>query len=88
MGNHRSSLRAAFETGRSDIALYKHYLEKGHGPPTFRFMGIDIVTKPRRGGDWNKLLLQRETFWIQTLNTVSPRGLNEYCSFVSFLNSR
>ncbi|OCT98641.1 hypothetical protein XELAEV_18010877mg [Xenopus laevis] len=38
MGNHRSSLRAAFEKGHTDIPLYKHYLEKGHGPPTFRFM--------------------------------------------------
>ncbi|OCT82187.1 hypothetical protein XELAEV_18024701mg [Xenopus laevis] len=78
MGNHRSSMKRAIETGKSDLPLPKHFLLKGHGLPTLKFMSIDSVPEPNRGA----------VYWIRTLDTVAPRGLNKYCSFSPFLDKR
>ena len=48
-----------------------------HDICTLRFQGIEVVNAPKRGGDRDRLLLQREAFWIHTLNTEYPKGLNE-----------
>lgn len=50
-----------------------------------RFKGIDRVLYNKRGGDWKKILAQKEARWIHTLNTVTPNGHNECLSFVLFL---
>ncbi len=47
--------------------------------------GIEKVIKPSRGGDCEKKLLQSECFWIYTLNTLSPSGLNEDFDIKHFL---
>lgn len=39
-----------------------------------RFMGIDLVKRPERRGNWDILILQRETEWIFHLDTVYPKG--------------
>ncbi|KAE8629391.1 hypothetical protein XENTR_v10000473 [Xenopus tropicalis] len=88
MDGHRSAISTAFRDGVTNKPVAKHFLEQGHRLPTFRYIAIDHVPLPRRGGDRSRLLLQRETFWIKTLNTLSPFGLNEYCSFSCFLNQR
>ena len=57
--------KAAIRNGNMDYAIARHYKERGHGSAsTLRFMGIEKVTPPVRGGDMHKLLLQREAFWI------------------------
>jgi len=38
-----------------------------------------------RGGDIINKLLCREAFWIHTLNTLEPQGLNEELSLPCFL---
>lgn len=40
---------------------------------------------PTRGGDVLKKLSQRETFWIDTLNTMTPNGFNDDFSLKCFL---
>ncbi|XP_078022959.1 EF-hand domain-containing protein D2 isoform X7 [Epinephelus lanceolatus] len=35
------------------------------------------VNLPPRGGDHDKLLKQREAYWIHTLQTLAPKGLND-----------
>ena len=49
-----------------------------------RFQGIESVNPLERGGDRDRLLLQREAFWIHFLNTEFPKGLNEELMLNSF----
>lgn len=51
----------------------------------FCVRGIDRVLIRPRGGDWKKILAQRETKWIYMLNTVTLFGINEDNSFAPFL---
>ena len=78
--------KAAIRNGNMEYAIARHYKERGHGSTaSLKFMGIEKVTLPPRGGDMKKLLLQREAFWIFTLNSVEPHGLNESLELNSFL---
>ncbi|KAM4024407.1 uncharacterized protein ACNLHF_022240, partial [Anomaloglossus baeobatrachus] len=51
----------------------------------FQAKGIDRILIGMRGGNWKRLLAQRETMWIYKLNTLTPNGLNDHNSFVPFL---
>ncbi|XP_069615983.1 uncharacterized protein [Ranitomeya imitator] len=64
----------------------KHF-RKYHNsnPKTFRVRGIDRVQLGIRGGNYKKELLKKETRWTVDLDTLAPKGLNEYISFKSFL---
>ena len=69
-----------------DYAIAKHYAEANYGSPSsLRFCGIKKITIPTRGGDVLKKLGQREMFWIYTLNTMAPNGLNDDFSLKRFL---
>ena len=50
-----------------------------------RFMGIEVVKSPPRGGDIDNLILKKESKWIFELDTLVPKGLNEEIDFVCFL---
>ena len=56
-----------------------------HDICTLRFQGIEMVKPLKRGGDRDRVLLQREAYWIHELNTVFPKGLNEELSLHCFL---
>ncbi|KAK7879644.1 hypothetical protein WMY93_033648 [Mugilogobius chulae] len=62
-----------------------HFQTAGHNINTLRVMVIETIPKSWRGGDKLKLLLQRETFWIVTLNATTFPGLNDEIDFVPFL---
>ena len=62
-----------------------HFIKMGHNISSLRYWGIEKVEKPPRGGDHNRLLLQREAYYIYTLNTMSPHGLNEEFDIKPFL---
>lgn len=53
--------------------------------PSVNFTVLDRIHLPLRGGDWNKVLLQREMRWIRYLRATTPPGLNETESFRPFL---
>lgn len=53
--------------------------------PKVNFTVLDRLHIPTRGGDWNKILLQREMRWIRHLRATTPPGLNEVESFRPFL---
>ncbi|CAJ0955580.1 unnamed protein product [Ranitomeya imitator] len=80
--------------GTRPTALSPYYLnpylntffEVHHSNPKgLQFRGIDHVYMGIRGGNVKQKLLQKETRWMVTLDTLSPTGLNEAISFKSFL---
>lgn len=81
IAEHRSNIRNHNE--KSPVAL--HFTAASHNVSTLRYIGIEHVKCPSRGGDVNSLLLKREAFWIYTLGTLSPRGLNEDFDLRPFL---
>ena len=78
---HKCSIR------RQDIksSVARHFNSHNHTPADLRYMGIEVVSTPPRGGDKEKFLLQRECFYIHFLDTLEPRGLNEEILFSCFL---
>ncbi len=73
IAEHRCSIRN--QDPKSPVAM--HFLQAKHSVASLTYQGIEHVKHPRRGGDTNRLLLQRESFWIFTLGTMSPKGMNE-----------
>lgn len=71
---------------RSDTAISRH-MWSHHSSDTLsiRFIGIYLVQHPIRRGDWDRLMLQRESESIFRLNTVQPNGLNEQLNFGCFI---
>lgn len=66
----------------------KLYAEANHSSASsVKFCGIEKVTMPPRGGDVLKKLAQREMYWLYTLNTMTPNGLNDD-SLKCFLSKR
>ncbi|CAJ0966394.1 unnamed protein product [Ranitomeya imitator] len=65
--------------------IARHFFDiHGCNPKGLSVRGIDHVYMGIRGGNLKQKLLQKETRWIVTLDTLSPNGLNETISFKSF----
>lgn len=45
---------------------------------------LEHVPEPLRSGDWDNLILHRESRWIHTLNAMVVPGLNDAVSFKPF----
>ncbi|CAH2329953.1 Hypothetical predicted protein, partial [Pelobates cultripes] len=85
IGEHKRSIRAALQHDAVEAPVPRHFKTCGHNVNQLRFQVIDRIPPLRRGGDRQKLLLQRETKWISTLETLSPLGLNEDYDLKHFL---
>ncbi len=81
ISEHRSNIRN--HDDRNPVAA--HFTQASHNVSALRYTGIELVKPPDRGGDVNSLLLRREAFWIYTLGTLSPKGLNEEFDLRPFL---
>ncbi len=81
ISEHKSSIRNSDE--KSSVA--RHFNSAGHDVCSLRFQGIEEVKPLKRGGDREKALLQREAFWIHTLQTEYPKGMNEELLLGCFL---
>lgn len=69
-----------------DTVLARHIKScQNDNPKHLRFMAIDCIKPDGRRGNWDRLLLQRETYWIFTLKTMIPNGINEQLLFTPFL---
>ena len=73
ISEHRSTIRNGDE--KSPVAL--HFKKAHHNVSALRYLGIEKIQFPRRGGDIENLLLKRELWWINYLKTMAPIGLNE-----------
>lgn len=65
---HRSNIRT--QDQRNPVAV--HFKEANHPASSLRYIGIEHVKLPWRGGDLNQILLQRENCYIFTLKTLAP----------------
>lgn len=62
------------------IGLYQRFK-----PEVIEFMVLEVVPKDPRGGDWDHLILQRETLWIKELSAIVPLSLIEVLAYKHFL---
>lgn len=81
ISEHRSNIRLNDE--KNPVAV--HFNTFNHNLATLQYIGIEHVAIPRRGGDIDNLLLRREAFYIYTLNTIAPKGMNMYFDLKPFL---
>ncbi len=66
--------------------MVRHYNEVGHvTESSLKVIGIEYIPYSMRGGNRQKQLLQRETFWIHTLRATKSPGVNEEIDVLSFL---
>ncbi|XP_077136476.1 uncharacterized protein LOC143793411 [Ranitomeya variabilis] len=72
ISSHKSTIRLK----KTWLPLPHHFALANHSVSQLRYQVIERVKKPRRGGDHVKLLKERESFWIYTLQTMAPKGLN------------
>lgn len=49
------------------------------------FIVLAVIPKNPRGGDWDKLILRKETLWIERLDATRAPGINEAQSYKPFL---
>ena len=73
ISEHKSSIRR----NDRDYPVAVHFNDHKHDISSLRFCGIEQVSLPKRGGNHDLLLKRREAFWIFTLQTLSPKGLND-----------
>ena len=81
ISEHRSSIRTASLT--SPVA--QHFVQYNHLVSSLRYTAIEKVERPKRGGNFENIILKREAFWISHLNTLSPNGLNQDFDLRPFL---
>lgn len=72
IANHRYTIRKK----RTDLPVPKHFCELGHSEKDIRFMLLEHIPLPPKGGDRLTILKKRELWWIYHLNTLKPNGLN------------
>ncbi|CAN2390837.1 hypothetical protein PRIEUP_LOCUS874, partial [Pristimantis euphronides] len=81
IGEHLGDVRNSRNT-----PVARHVREQhGGNQNVLKFLALELVEPPSRGGDWNNKLLRRELFWIYTLHTLSPAGLNDQSNFTCFI---
>ena len=92
VGKCKRELKTRFSEHKSAIrnndvksSVARHFNAVGHPVSSLRFQGLEVVNPLKRGGDRDRALLQREAFWIHTLQTEHPKGLNEELLLGCFL---
>lgn len=85
IGEHKRSItNCDLEKQISVTPVSRHFRMQGHNSNQLRWLVLQIVNTPPRGGDFNRILLQNEIRWIDRLNTMAPMGLNEDINFSCF----
>lgn len=81
IAEHRSTIRCK----NLNYPVAAHFVEAGHSVSALRYIGIEKVSLPRRGGNLERLLSQRENYYIHSLKTLVPFGLNVEFELKCFL---
>ncbi|CAJ0965859.1 unnamed protein product [Ranitomeya imitator] len=81
VAQHKSTIRC----NKTHLPLPHHFFEKNHSISQLRFQVLEQVDIPRRGQNRTKMLQRREAYWIYTLQTLEPKGLNRDYDVSAFL---
>lgn len=74
--------------GKTNHSMPKHYLRHHNKDPKGTvFQVIDKYTVPWRGGSSKRGVSRIETYWIYTLQTYVPYGLNVDWDINAFINT-
>lgn len=68
--------KSTIRRGLVDLPVPAHFIAKSHTVSQLRYRVIDGIPRSRRGGDRQQILKKRELFWIYSLETLSPKGMN------------
>ncbi len=66
------------------LKKWQYFNSHSHCLNELHYMGIEIVKMSQRAGNNDRILLQREAYWIHCLDTLIPNGMNEEISFACF----
>ncbi|CAJ0920813.1 unnamed protein product [Ranitomeya imitator] len=72
IASHKSTIRCK----KTWLPVPHHFVSANHNVSQLRVQVIEQVERPRRGGNHIKQLKEREAYWIYTLQTLAPGGLN------------
>ncbi|XP_069494653.1 uncharacterized protein [Ambystoma mexicanum] len=78
---HKSNVR----TNNQHSPIARHFNQAKHQIAQMRFQILEVVQLKNINTSATKRLEQREAYWIERLDTVSPRGLNEELNLYCFL---
>ncbi|OCT98530.1 hypothetical protein XELAEV_18010766mg [Xenopus laevis] len=82
---HKRTIRNFEPNTYTDTSVSRNFLKAKHHVSQLKWKVLEMVNRPPRGGDWGKLLLQREARWIGILECTKPKGMNDHNSFKCFL---
>ncbi|CAJ0949979.1 unnamed protein product [Ranitomeya imitator] len=77
IAGHKSTIRCK----KTWLPVPHHFVIANHNVSQLRVHVIEQVKRPRRGGDHIRRLKEREAYWIYTLQTLAPKGLNRELDF-------
>ncbi|CAJ0929680.1 unnamed protein product [Ranitomeya imitator] len=83
ISKHKSTIRCQ----NLLLPIPHHFHSAGLSISQLRYQVIDRAPPPRRGGDRVALLHRKEAFWIHTLETLAPKGLNRDYELMAFVLS-
>ncbi|OCT82311.1 hypothetical protein XELAEV_18024832mg [Xenopus laevis] len=69
----------------TDTPVSRHFNLHNHHVSQLKWLVLEVVELPHRGGDIRKILLQKEALWIKKLDSLTPRGMNDQWSVGCFL---
>ncbi|CAJ0933465.1 unnamed protein product [Ranitomeya imitator] len=72
VSKHKSTIRC----NNLLLPIPHHFAAAGHNISQLKFLILEQVPPPRRGGNRILTLKKREAYWIHTLDTLTPKGLN------------
>ncbi|OCT76189.1 hypothetical protein XELAEV_18031384mg [Xenopus laevis] len=85
IGEHKRSIdNCDLDRMKYVTPVSRHFKTHGHNSKQLRWLVLQVVKFPMRGGNQDKILLQQEVLWIEKLNTLAPMGLNEDLSYSCF----
>ncbi|OCT63932.1 hypothetical protein XELAEV_18045028mg, partial [Xenopus laevis] len=73
---HRSNIRNFKAGTQTDTSISRHFSISKHNLSHLKWQVLDVICKPKRGGNILKLLLQEEANWIKN-NYLHPITANE-----------